>query len=70
MIRERLMQQRATELQRSLFDGRADALAREREQIIASLDGSLARIALAIASPIDGEGIQVDLIAAWSERRP
>ena len=68
VIRERLMQRRTTELQRSLFDGRADAVAREREQIIGLLDGSLARIAAAIASPVDVEATQVELIAAWSER--
>jgi hypothetical protein len=67
VIRERLIQQRATAVQRSLFDGRVDAEARERGQVIASLDASLARIAAAIASPLDLDAIRVELIAAWSE---
>jgi len=68
-IRERLRRQRATEVQRSLFDGRMDAEAGERERVIASLDASLARTAAAIASPVDVAATGVELIAAWSEHR-
>jgi superfamily II DNA/RNA helicase len=67
VIRERLLQQRAARTQRSLFDGRVDAEAQGRAQVIASLDASLARIVAVIASPVDIEATRLELIAAWSE---
>ena len=67
VIRTRLAQQRIVEQQRSLFDGRADAEAHERERIIATLDASLSRIVAAVASPLDAATTRTELVAAWSE---
>ncbi len=67
VIRARLAQQRVIERQRSLFDGRADAEALERDRIIATLDASLLRIVAAVSTPVDGAATRAELMAAWSE---
>jgi len=67
VIRTHLALQRASEHQRSLFDGRADAAAAERERIIDTLDASLLRILAAVATPVDAAATRTELVAAWSE---
>ena len=56
----------ATEQQRSLFDGRADA-GRSNYGIVATLDASLLRIVSAVTSPADRAATRTELVAAWSE---
>jgi superfamily II DNA or RNA helicase len=68
-IRSRLARQRVAEYQRSLFDGRADADAAERERVAACIEASLARVLRAVTAPAAKEAAHVELVAAWPRRR-
>lgn len=67
-IRTHLARAERREYQRSLFDGRADATQTGREQIAVRLDAALRRIEAATA--IDSLPTQIQVVAAWPERRP
>jgi superfamily II DNA or RNA helicase len=66
VIRARLAGHRLVQQQRSLFDGRADAEALERERTVATLDASLLRILVAATAPIDRNATRTELVAAWT----
>jgi len=67
-IRMELARAQRREYQRSLFDGRADAMQAERERVAARLDAALDRIQRSIASP-DSSRTQIEIVAAWPDRR-
>jgi superfamily II DNA or RNA helicase len=68
-IRARFSRERAIRFQRSLFDGRADAAAARRAEIIAELDAALVRVLRTVTAPISLERGRASLIAMWPERR-
>lgn len=65
-IRRHLARAQRREYQRSLFDGRADAMHADREHASARLDAALARIAFAVASP-DANHTRIEIVAAWPD---
>jgi superfamily II DNA or RNA helicase len=68
LIRSRLGGLRATEHQASLFDRRAEQRAVQREHDASVLDAALLDTERRVVSPIDAEGVRVELVAAWPER--
>ena len=68
MRRTMLSRDQRREYQRSLFDGRAETVASERQQDAARLAAALERIERALA-PADPSRTRIDVVAAWPERR-
>jgi superfamily II DNA or RNA helicase len=69
MIRRRLAREQSIEYQRSLFDGRADTEARAGDQTAAALDAALARTLQRATAAIALDGVRVEFVAAWPEKR-
>ncbi|MGH9220834.1 MAG: C-terminal helicase domain-containing protein, partial [Vicinamibacterales bacterium] len=64
-IQAQVAGQRPQRLQRSLFDGRAEAAARQAESTISRFQSALARRHASIAAPVDAANAIATLIAAW-----
>jgi superfamily II DNA or RNA helicase len=67
-IRTALASAQRREYQRSLFDGRADAIQMQREQAAARLEASLARIERSLEGPSPAH-TRIELVAAWPKDR-
>jgi hypothetical protein len=67
-IRQWLSRYQRRQQQRSLFDDRSDAMRIERERAAALIETAFARIERAL-EPADQAHTQIEIVAAWPERR-
>lgn len=67
-IRNQAAAERTREIQRSLFDRRAEDVAAHAGEVASQLDLSLARRQASIASPITLDGVAARLVAVWPLR--
>jgi len=66
-IRTRLARDRRRLYQQSLFDGRPDTEAAQRQAAWQTVDTGLREALDAACAPVDDDGVRVEIVAAWSE---
>jgi hypothetical protein len=67
-IRAQVADERRREIQRSLFDRRADDVAARADEAASRLDMALARRQASVAAPATLEGVAARLVAVWPLR--